>query len=111
MVDPLQVLLASVPVALGSTTITKEEDQLLGVGNVTTTDVAAGPPLIKLRTPQVMPHPMKRMMLSSLLKMWVTTWKISNLPVLNCLNPSTTQTYPQLLTAYGILTLLALLIL
>ena len=26
MVDPLQVLLASVPVALGSTTITKEED-------------------------------------------------------------------------------------
>ena len=41
MIDPLQVLLASVPVTLGSTAITKEEDQLLGVGDVTVTDVAA----------------------------------------------------------------------
>ena len=40
MVDPLQVLLASVPVALGSTTVT-EEDRLLGVGDVTTTNVVA----------------------------------------------------------------------
>ena len=41
MVEPLQVLLASVPVALESTTVTEEEDQLLG--DVTTTDVAARP--------------------------------------------------------------------
>ena len=40
MIDPLQVLLASVPVALGSTTVTKEEDQLLGVGDVTVTNAA-----------------------------------------------------------------------
>ena len=44
MVDPLQVLLASAPTALGSTTVTKEEDLLLDVSNVTTTEVAARPP-------------------------------------------------------------------
>ena len=44
MVDPLQVLLATVPVALGSTIVTKEEDQLLGVGYVTATKVVARPP-------------------------------------------------------------------
>ena len=44
MVDPLQVLLATVPVALGSTTATKEEDWLLGVGDVTATEVVARPP-------------------------------------------------------------------
>ena len=51
MVDPLQVLLASVPVALGSTTVTKEEDQLLGVGDVTTTNVAARPPPDQVKDP------------------------------------------------------------
>ena len=39
MVDPLQVLLASVPAPLGSTTVTKEEDLLLSVGDVTTTEI------------------------------------------------------------------------
>ena len=51
MVDPLQVLLASVPVALGSTTITKEEDRLLGVGDVTTTDVVARLPPDQVEDP------------------------------------------------------------
>ena len=51
MVDPLQVLLASVPVALGPTTVTKEEDWLLGVGDVTTTDVAAKPPPDQVKDP------------------------------------------------------------
>ena len=41
MVDPLQVLLASTPTALGSATVTKEEDLLLDVSDVTTTKVAA----------------------------------------------------------------------
>ena len=40
MVDPLQVLPAMVPVALGSTTVTEEEDQLLGVSDVTATEIA-----------------------------------------------------------------------
>ena len=44
MIGPLQVLLASVPVTLGSTAVSKEEDQLLGVGDVTVTDVVARPP-------------------------------------------------------------------
>ena len=47
MVDPLQVLLAAVLVALGSTTVTEEEDQLLGVDDVTATDVVARPPPTK----------------------------------------------------------------
>ena len=51
MVDPLQVLLAAVPVVLGSTTVTKEEDQLLGVGYVTTTDVAARLPPDQVKEP------------------------------------------------------------
>ena len=51
MVDPLQVLLALVPVALGSTTVTKEEDWLLGVGDVTTTDVVAMPPPDQVKDP------------------------------------------------------------
>ena len=51
MVDPLQVLLALVPVALGSTTIT-EEDRLLGVvSEVTTTDVMARPPSDQVEDP------------------------------------------------------------
>ena len=44
MVDPLQVLLVAVPVAPGCT---KEEDRLLGVSDVTATDVAARLPLTK----------------------------------------------------------------
>ena len=51
MVDPLQVLLASVPVALGSTTVTKEKDRLLGVGNMTATDVVARPPPNQVKDP------------------------------------------------------------
>ena len=51
MVDPLQVLLASVPVTLGSTTVTEEEDQLLGVGDVTTTDVGARLPPDQVKDP------------------------------------------------------------
>ena len=39
IVDPLQVLLASVPTPLGSTTVTEEEDLLLSVGDVTTTEI------------------------------------------------------------------------
>ena len=50
MVDPLQVLLASVPVTLGSTTVT-EEDQLLGVGDVTTTNVVARLPPDQVKDP------------------------------------------------------------
>ena len=46
MVDQLQVLLAAAPVALESTTVTKE-DRLLGVGDVTATDVVARPPATK----------------------------------------------------------------
>ena len=76
MVDPLQVLLAAVLVALGSTTVT-EEDQLLGV-DVTTTEVWQGHLHTKRRTPQVMTHTMKRMMSNSLPKTWVMIWKISN---------------------------------
>ena len=41
IVDPLQILLAAVPVALESTTVTEEEDQLLGVDDVTATEVVA----------------------------------------------------------------------
>ena len=41
MVDPLQVLLASAQTALGSATVTEEEDLLLDVNDVTTTRVAA----------------------------------------------------------------------
>ena len=44
MVDPLQVLPASVPTLLGSTTITEEEDLLLSVGDVTTTETVVRPP-------------------------------------------------------------------
>ena len=51
MVDPLQVLLATVPVALGSTTVTKEEDQLLGVGDVTATEVVAKLPPDQMKDP------------------------------------------------------------
>ena len=43
MVNPLQVLLASAPTTLGSATVT-EEDLLLDVSNVTTTEVVARPP-------------------------------------------------------------------
>ena len=43
MVDPLQVLLASAPTTLGSATVT-EEDLLLDVSDVTTTEVVARPP-------------------------------------------------------------------
>ena len=45
------ILLASVPVALGSTTVTKEEDWLLGVGDVTTIDVAARLPPDQVKGP------------------------------------------------------------
>ena len=41
MVDPLQVLLASALTTLGSTTVTEEEDLLLDVSDVTTTEVVA----------------------------------------------------------------------
>ena len=51
LVDPLQVLLTSVPTTLGSATVTKEEDQLLGVGDVTTTDVAARLPPNQVKDP------------------------------------------------------------
>ena len=51
MVDLLEVLLASAPVALGSTTITEEEDQLPGVGDVTATDTAARPPPDQVKDP------------------------------------------------------------
>ena len=50
MVDLLQVLLTSVPVALGSTTVTKE-DWLLGVGDVTTTNVVARLPPDQVKGP------------------------------------------------------------
>ena len=43
-VDPLNVLLAAVPTALGSTTVTEEEDHLIGIGDVTTTQIAVRPP-------------------------------------------------------------------
>ena len=48
-VNPLEVLLASVTTALGSTTVTEEEDHLLSVGNVTTTQIAVRPPPEKSR--------------------------------------------------------------
>ena len=51
MVDPLQVLLAAVPFALGSTTVTEEEDWLLGVGDVTATGVVARPPPNQVKDP------------------------------------------------------------
>ena len=51
LVDPLQVLLASVPIALGSATVTKEEDRLLGVDDVTTTNVVARPPPDQVKDP------------------------------------------------------------
>ena len=41
MVDPLQVLLASVPAVMGSPTITEEEDRLLGAEEMTTGEVVA----------------------------------------------------------------------
>ena len=43
MIDPLQVLLASAPPVMGSPTITEEEDQLLGIEEVTTEEVATRP--------------------------------------------------------------------
>ena len=49
MVNPLQVLLASVPAPLGSTTVTEEEDQLLSVGDITTIEIAVRPPLKETR--------------------------------------------------------------
>ena len=51
LVDPLQVLLASIPIALESATVTEEEDQLLGVGDVTTTDVMARLPPDQVKDP------------------------------------------------------------
>ena len=47
----MQVLLTLVPVALGSTTVTKEEDCLLGVGDVTTTNVVTRPPPNQVKDP------------------------------------------------------------
>ena len=80
MIDPLQVLLASVPVTLGSTTIT-EEDQLLGVGDVTVTDVVARLPPNQAKDTSGDATLNERMMLKSLLRTWVTIWGISNLLV------------------------------
>ena len=60
LVDPLQVLLTSVPITLGSATVTKEEDQLLGVGDVTTPMSQLGHPLTKSRIPPVMLYQMKK---------------------------------------------------
>ena len=51
LVDPLQVLLMSASTALGSTTVTEEEDQLLGVGDVTTSDITARPPPDQVKDP------------------------------------------------------------
>ena len=51
MIDPLQVLLASAPPVMGSPTITKEEDQLLGTEEVTTEEVAARPPPQPIQDP------------------------------------------------------------
>ena len=51
MADILQVLLASAPPAMGSPTITKEEDWLLGAEEVTTDEVVARPPPQPIQDP------------------------------------------------------------
>ena len=51
LVDPLQILLTSVPIALGSATVTEEKDQLFGVGDVTTTNVMARLPPDQVKDP------------------------------------------------------------
>ena len=58
MVDQLQVLHASAPPVMGSPTVTKEEDQLLGAEEVTTDEVVARPPLSQFNTPWMMQLPL-----------------------------------------------------
>ena len=49
--DPLAVLLSSVPTEMGSSTVTEEEDWLLGEGDVITSKQVVRPPPIKTKAP------------------------------------------------------------
>ena len=77
MVDPLQVWLASAPTALGSTTVTEEEDLLLDVSDVTATEVAARPSPEQAKDSSGDCEPDEKIMFSSHQLIWGITWETS----------------------------------
>ena len=101
MIDPLQVLLASAPPVMGSPTITKEEDQLLGTEELTTEEVVARLPPQPIQDPQMMPPPIIKMTSSSLLQTLETIWRTSKLLIQDYPDLSETHIYSQLLTMYS----------